>query len=221
MQVLPEQFCDKIWAGDLHYKEHECDFLAAYVAICYTHQICFSWRTSNFCRESSQTQPHKDIPDLSQSQSGLCLHSCRFCIIYCVYLCMTALKCPPGKEYKPCVNTCKTMTCQNRDYYEESICSSIREECVCKSGTILHRADSAFCVTEDQCGEILRNINVEIWDIVTSLLIIDFICELFQISVIIAPVCHLLFAYSSFITESVVICYFRKFSNHSDTSIKP
>ncbi|XP_016105563.1 otogelin-like protein [Sinocyclocheilus grahami] len=110
-KVSPEHFCDKIWAGDLHYKEHECDFLAAYVAICYTHQICFSWRKSNFC----------------------------------------PLKCPPGKEYKPCVNTCKTRTCQNRDYYEESICSSIREECVCKSGTILHRADSAFCVTEDQC----------------------------------------------------------------------
>uniref|UniRef100_A0A672PL02 Otogelin like n=1 Tax=Sinocyclocheilus grahami TaxID=75366 RepID=A0A672PL02_SINGR len=112
-KVSPEHFCDKIWAGDLHYKEHECDFLAAYVAICYTHQICFSWRKSNFCRES--------------------------------------LKCPPGKEYKACVNTCKTRTCQNRDYYEESTCSSIREECVCKSGTILHRADSAFCVTEDQC----------------------------------------------------------------------
>uniref|UniRef100_A0A4W4G8U5 Otogelin-like n=1 Tax=Electrophorus electricus TaxID=8005 RepID=A0A4W4G8U5_ELEEL len=110
-KVSPEQFCDKIWAGDLHYKDHECDFLAAYVAICYTHQICFSWRKSNFC----------------------------------------PLKCPPGKEYKPCVNTCKTRTCQNRDYYEESTCSSIREECVCKSGTILHRADSAFCVTEDQC----------------------------------------------------------------------
>uniref|UniRef100_A0A673K063 Otogelin-like protein n=1 Tax=Sinocyclocheilus rhinocerous TaxID=307959 RepID=A0A673K063_9TELE len=110
-KVSPEHFCDKIWAGDLHYKEHECDFLAAYVAICYTHQICFSWRKSNFC----------------------------------------PLKCPPGKEYKPCVNTCKTRTCQNRDYYEESTCSSIREECVCKSGTILHRADSAFCVTEDQC----------------------------------------------------------------------
>uniref|UniRef100_A0A8B9GWV8 Otogelin-like n=1 Tax=Astyanax mexicanus TaxID=7994 RepID=A0A8B9GWV8_ASTMX len=110
-KVSPEQFCDKIWAGDLHYKDHECDFLAAYVAICYTHQICFSWRKNNFC----------------------------------------PLKCPPGKEYKPCVNTCKTRTCQNRDYYEESTCSSIREECVCKSGTILHRADSAFCVTEDQC----------------------------------------------------------------------
>ncbi|XP_051579938.1 otogelin-like protein [Myxocyprinus asiaticus] len=110
-KVSPENFCDKIWAGDLHYKEYECDFLAAYVAICYTHQICFSWRKSNFC----------------------------------------PLKCPPGKEYKPCVNTCKTRTCQNRDYYEESTCSSIREECVCKDGTILHRADSAFCVTEDQC----------------------------------------------------------------------
>ncbi|XP_072566142.1 otogelin-like protein [Paramormyrops kingsleyae] len=110
-KVSPEQFCDKIWAGDLHYKDHECDFLAAYVAICYTHNICISWRTHDFC----------------------------------------PLKCPPGKEYHPCVNTCKTKTCQNRDFYEESTCSSIREECVCKSGTILHRADSAFCVTEDRC----------------------------------------------------------------------
>lgn len=82
--------------------------------------------------------------------------SLNFWLVF-VYLCrffhFTALKCPPGKEYKPCVNTCKTRTCQNRDYYEESTCSSIREECVCKSGSILHRADSAFCVTEDQCGE--------------------------------------------------------------------
>uniref|UniRef100_A0A8C9V6N9 Otogelin like n=1 Tax=Scleropages formosus TaxID=113540 RepID=A0A8C9V6N9_SCLFO len=110
-KVSPEQFCDKIWAGDLHYKDNECDFLAAYVAICYTHNICINWRTHDFC----------------------------------------PLKCPPGKEYQPCVNTCQTKTCQNREYYEESTCSSIREECVCKSGTILHRADSAFCVTEDQC----------------------------------------------------------------------
>ncbi|XP_066579842.1 otogelin-like protein [Amia ocellicauda] len=110
-KVSPEQFCDKIWAGDLHYKDHECDFLAAYVAICYTHNICINWRTPEFC----------------------------------------PLKCPPGKEYHPCVSTCKTKTCQNREYYEESTCSYIREECVCKSGTILHRADSAFCVTEDRC----------------------------------------------------------------------
>ncbi|MGH0177318.1 UNVERIFIED_CONTAM: hypothetical protein FKN15_074946 [Acipenser sinensis] len=110
-KVSPEQFCDKIWAGDLHYKNHECDFLAAYVAICYTHNICINWRTLEFC----------------------------------------PLKCPPGKEYQACVSTCKTKTCQNREYYEESTCSYIREECVCKSGTILHRADSAFCVTEEQC----------------------------------------------------------------------
>lgn len=69
------------------------------------------------------------------------------------FLRVLALKCPPRKEYQACVNTCKTRTCQNRDYYEETTCSSIREECVCKSGTILHRADSAFCVTEEQCGE--------------------------------------------------------------------
>lgn len=98
------------------------------------------------------TNANTDIPDLN----ALALDFTFLYILHywlCVYLYMAALKCPPGKEYKPCVNTCKTMTCQNRDYYEESTCSSIREECVCKSGTILHRADSAFCVTEDQCGE--------------------------------------------------------------------
>ncbi|XP_028823261.1 otogelin-like protein isoform X3 [Denticeps clupeoides] len=110
-KVSPEQFCDKVFAGDLHYKDHECDFLAAFVAICYTHQICISWRKPNFC----------------------------------------PLKCPVGKEYQPCVNTCQTRTCQNRDFYEESTCTSIREECVCRSGTILHRADSAFCVSEGLC----------------------------------------------------------------------
>lgn len=64
-----------------------------------------------------------------------------------------ALRCPPGKEYQPCVSTCTSRTCLNREYYEESTCSFIREECVCRSGTILHRADSPYCVTEDRCGE--------------------------------------------------------------------
>lgn len=64
-----------------------------------------------------------------------------------------ALWCPPGKEYQPCVSTCTSRTCLNREYYEESTCSFIREECVCRSGTILHRADSPYCVTEDRCGE--------------------------------------------------------------------
>ncbi|CAB1323133.1 unnamed protein product [Coregonus sp. 'balchen'] len=68
-KVSPEQFCDVMWAGDLHYKAHQCDFLAAY----------------------------------------------------------------------------------NREFYEETTCSHIREECVCRSGTILHRADSSYCVTEEQC----------------------------------------------------------------------
>uniref|UniRef100_A0A3Q2NV89 TIL domain-containing protein n=1 Tax=Fundulus heteroclitus TaxID=8078 RepID=A0A3Q2NV89_FUNHE len=61
--------------------------------------------------------------------------------------------CPPGKEYQPCVSTCNSRTCLNKDYYEETTCSFIREECVCRSGTILHRADSPYCVTEDRCGE--------------------------------------------------------------------
>ncbi|XP_056138191.1 otogelin-like protein [Lampris incognitus] len=110
-KVSPEQFCDIMWAGDLHYKDHQCDFLAAYVAVCYTHQVCISWRRHNFC----------------------------------------PLRCPPGKEYQPCVSTCTSRTCQNREYYEETTCSYIREECVCRSGTILHRADSPYCVTEDRC----------------------------------------------------------------------
>ncbi|XP_029378297.1 otogelin-like protein [Echeneis naucrates] len=110
-RVPPEQFCDIMWAGDLHYKDHQCDFLAAYVAVCYTHQVCISWRRHNFC----------------------------------------PLRCPPGKEYQPCVSTCNSRTCLNREYYEETTCSFIREECVCRSGTILHRADSPYCVTEDRC----------------------------------------------------------------------
>uniref|UniRef100_A0A672IKX6 Otogelin-like n=1 Tax=Salarias fasciatus TaxID=181472 RepID=A0A672IKX6_SALFA len=110
-KVPPEQFCDIMWAGDLHYKDHQCDFLAAYVAVCYTHQVCISWRRHNFC----------------------------------------PLRCPPGKEYQPCVSTCTSRTCLNREYYEETTCSFIREECVCRSGTILHRADSPYCVTEDRC----------------------------------------------------------------------
>uniref|UniRef100_H3C5Q2 Otogelin like n=1 Tax=Tetraodon nigroviridis TaxID=99883 RepID=H3C5Q2_TETNG len=110
-KVPPEQFCDIMWAGDLHYKDHQCDFLAAYVAVCYTHQVCISWRRHNFC----------------------------------------PLRCPPGKEYQPCVSTCTSRTCLNREYYEESTCSFVREECVCRSGTILHRADSPYCVTEDRC----------------------------------------------------------------------
>ncbi|KAK6318176.1 hypothetical protein J4Q44_G00114670 [Coregonus suidteri] len=110
-KVSPEQFCDVMWAGDLHYKAHQCDFLAAYVAVCYTYQVCISWRRHNFC----------------------------------------PLRCPPGREYQACVSTCTTRTCQNREFYEETTCSHIREECVCRSGTILHRADSSYCVTEEQC----------------------------------------------------------------------
>lgn len=53
LQVTPEQFCDIMWAGDLHYKDHQCDFLAAYVAVCYTHQVCISWRRHNFCRKQA------------------------------------------------------------------------------------------------------------------------------------------------------------------------
>uniref|UniRef100_A0A4W5QVC1 VWFD domain-containing protein n=1 Tax=Hucho hucho TaxID=62062 RepID=A0A4W5QVC1_9TELE len=118
-KVSPEQFCDVMWAGDLHYKAHQCDFLAAYVAVCYTYQVCINWRRHNFC----------------------------------------PLRCPSGREYQACVSTCTTRTCQNREFYEETTCSHIREECVCRSGTILHRADSTYCVTEEQCGEYVSSMS--------------------------------------------------------------
>lgn len=136
-----------MWAGDLHYKDHQCDFLAAYVAVCYTHQVCISWRRHNFCRKESggaqmQTRSLVFPPPTTPFAHAL-LNACI----------VAALRCPPGKEYQACVSTCTSRTCLNREYYEESTCSFIREECVCRSGTILHRADSPYCVTEDRCGE--------------------------------------------------------------------
>ena len=77
----------------------------------------------------------------------------RLCVSLVGSVVPQALHCPAGKEYHPCVSTCTSRTCQNREYYEETTCSYIREECVCRSGTILHRADSPYCVTEEQCGK--------------------------------------------------------------------
>ena len=77
----------------------------------------------------------------------------RLCVSLVGSVVPQALHCPAGKEYRPCVSTCTSRTCQNREYYEETTCSYIREECVCRSGTILHRADSPYCVTEEQCGK--------------------------------------------------------------------
>lgn len=146
LQVSPEQFCDIMWAGDLHYKDHQCDFLAAYVAVCYTHQVCISWRRNNFCRK--REKPNHTCSLLSCGFFACCVaERPPFPPV------RVALRCPPGKEYQPCVSTCTSRTCLNRDYYEESTCSFIREECVCRSGTILHRADSPYCVTEDRCGD--------------------------------------------------------------------
>lgn len=142
LKVPPEHFCDIMWAGDLHYKDHQCDFLAAYVAVCYTHQVCISWRRHTFCRKEVEKRTCR----CSRSCSPFAHAVLNACIV-------VALRCPPGKEYQPCVSTCTSRTCLNREYYEESTCSFIREECVCRRGTILHRADSPFCVTEDRCGE--------------------------------------------------------------------
>ncbi|NXN87359.1 OTOGL protein, partial [Bombycilla garrulus] len=62
-----------------------------------------------------------------------------------------SLSCPEGKEYQPCVQPCEAKTCLNKWFYEDSPCSYLREDCVCKNGTILHRADSDLCIPEEKC----------------------------------------------------------------------
>ncbi|XP_042323917.1 LOW QUALITY PROTEIN: otogelin-like protein [Sceloporus undulatus] len=63
-----------------------------------------------------------------------------------------SLSCPDGKEYQPCVQPCAAKTCLNKWFYEESPCSYLREDCVCKNGTILHRTDSDLCIPEEKCA---------------------------------------------------------------------
>ncbi|KAM8971994.1 otogelin-like protein [Pelodytes ibericus] len=63
-----------------------------------------------------------------------------------------SLTCPEGKEYQACVQPCAAKTCLNKWYYEESHCSHLREDCVCKKGTILHRTDSELCIPEEKCA---------------------------------------------------------------------
>ncbi|XP_019370333.1 PREDICTED: otogelin-like protein [Gavialis gangeticus] len=62
-----------------------------------------------------------------------------------------SLNCPNGKEYQPCVQPCEAKTCLNKWFHEESLCSYLREDCVCKNGTILHRTDSDLCIPEEKC----------------------------------------------------------------------
>ncbi|XP_026654072.2 otogelin-like protein isoform X1 [Zonotrichia albicollis] len=62
-----------------------------------------------------------------------------------------SLSCPEGKEYQPCVRPCEAKTCLNKWFYEDSPCSYLREDCVCKNGTILHRTDSDLCIPEEKC----------------------------------------------------------------------
>ncbi|XP_064897443.1 otogelin-like protein isoform X3 [Columba livia] len=62
-----------------------------------------------------------------------------------------SLSCPEGKEYQPCVQPCEAKTCLNKWFYEDSHCSYLREDCVCKNGTILHRTDSGLCIPEEKC----------------------------------------------------------------------
>ncbi|XP_030070610.1 otogelin-like protein [Microcaecilia unicolor] len=63
-----------------------------------------------------------------------------------------SIACPEGKEYQACVQPCAAKTCSNRWFYEESPCSYLREDCVCKNGTILHRTDSELCIPEEKCA---------------------------------------------------------------------
>uniref|UniRef100_F7G035 Otogelin like n=1 Tax=Ornithorhynchus anatinus TaxID=9258 RepID=F7G035_ORNAN len=63
-----------------------------------------------------------------------------------------SLTCPEGKEYQPCVQPCVAQTCLNRWYYETVPCSYLREDCVCKMGTVLHRTHSDHCIPEGKCA---------------------------------------------------------------------
>ncbi|KAL1775248.1 otogelin [Sigmodon hispidus] len=61
------------------------------------------------------------------------------------------LRCPEGKEYQPCVRSCEARTCLNKWVYGHSSCLNLREDCVCKNGTILHRPDKTPCIPEEEC----------------------------------------------------------------------
>uniref|UniRef100_A0A2K6GUH7 Otogelin like n=1 Tax=Propithecus coquereli TaxID=379532 RepID=A0A2K6GUH7_PROCO len=64
-----------------------------------------------------------------------------------------SLSCPEGKEYQPCVRPCEARTCLNKWFYGHSLCLNLREDCVCKDGTILHRPYSTQCIPEKECGK--------------------------------------------------------------------
>ncbi|XP_073940124.1 otogelin-like protein isoform X9 [Castor canadensis] len=63
-----------------------------------------------------------------------------------------SLSCPEGKEYQPCVRPCEARTCLNKWFYGYSPCLNLREDCVCKNGTILHRPDKTQCIPERECA---------------------------------------------------------------------
>lgn len=121
-----------------------------------------TWRSVTHIKSASvgddTTSAVRGHRQRNDTQIHRCSHLCFSFVQALLSACHpAALRCPPGKEYQPCVSTCTSRTCLNREYYEETTCSFIREECVCRSGTILHRADSPYCVTEDRCGESKSN----------------------------------------------------------------
>nr|XP_023423412.1 otogelin-like protein [Cavia porcellus] len=63
-----------------------------------------------------------------------------------------SLSCPEGKEYHPCVSPCEARTCLNKWLYGHSPCLNLREDCVCKNGTVLHRSDKTQCIPETECA---------------------------------------------------------------------
>ena len=114
------------------------------------------WRSATHIKSASAGDDTTSAVRRQRNDTHVCrgTHSCFSFAHALLNACHpVALRCPPGKEYQPCVSTCTSRTCLNREYYEETTCSFIREECVCRGGTILHRADSPYCVTEDRCGE--------------------------------------------------------------------
>lgn len=61
----------------------------------------------------------------------------------------SALKCPPGSQYKPCVSACRQPTCQDPAGHGGSCDLPCVEGCVCNTGLIL---SGDKCVPLNECG---------------------------------------------------------------------
>nr|XP_006134664.1 otogelin [Pelodiscus sinensis] len=66
-----------------------------------------------------------------------------------------AFPCSEGTTYQACIAACDVPSmCQNGEPSPLDLepCSVLTEGCVCSEGTLLHRAHSALCITEEKCA---------------------------------------------------------------------